>query len=172
MAYETPGKKWVFKRLASETDIANINTAINNVVNGTTPVSKASTATIATYASSDTSKGTIEERLTNLGFKEGVFTVDGTGAIMSNQIRKQGKYVIANLQMLSASGITINSLSVPPEFRPKSDTTIVMTGYVSTALGTLPSYANATLSTDGTLTTVPITSVAQLSVTNVGWETD
>lgn len=54
-------------------------------------------AMYATYASSDTSKGTIEQRLTNLGFKEGEFSWEG-GVPQSSTLYKQANYVIGTCE--------------------------------------------------------------------------
>lgn len=74
------------------------------------------TAKIAQYASEDTSKGTIEERLNKLGFKEGTFTIV-SGSALTNSIKKQGKLVWANFM---SNNKTI--IRVPNEFRPKENT--------------------------------------------------
>lgn len=47
-------------------------------------------STYATYASEDISKGTIEERLTNLGFKQGAITVYGDSAQNQSFVDKAG----------------------------------------------------------------------------------
>ena len=54
-------------------------------------------ANIAVYASADTSKGTIEERLTNLGFKEGSITLEDESYVTLNELKRQGNYVIGNI---------------------------------------------------------------------------
>ena len=54
-------------------------------------------ATIADYASADTSKGTIEERLTNLGFKKGSITLEDDRYVTLNELKRQGNYVIGNI---------------------------------------------------------------------------
>ena len=93
----------------------------------------ATNATYATYASIDTSKGTIEERLTKLGFRTGVFgvTPSSTGSIMftvtKNVINRQGNYCIASLEFTyggSGSGVlNVPTITVPTEFLPLADTT-------------------------------------------------
>lgn len=100
---------------------------INNIINGNTIVARATRADIATYASEDTSKGTIEERLTSLGFKEGVLTTgecEGTVvAISENSLKKQGKYVICNftvdIEVVTDYG-DFNFI-IPEGFIPKSN---------------------------------------------------
>lgn len=54
-------------------------------------------ANVAVYASADTSKGTIEERLTNLGFKEGSITLEDESYVTLNELKRQGNYVIGNI---------------------------------------------------------------------------
>lgn len=93
---------------------------VTKILNGTTPVPKATNATnavnaekatnatnagtarVAQYASADTSKGTIEQRLTNLGFKSGNFAVPN-GNVTENTITRQGNYVIGKLAFSEAS---------------------------------------------------------------------
>ena len=60
-------------------------------------VATAVNSTYAQYASEDKTKGTIEERLNNLGFKEGTFTI-ASGSASRNEIKKQGKVVWANFE--------------------------------------------------------------------------
>lgn len=91
-------------------------------------------AKYATYASTDTSKGTIEERLSNLGFKTGVFTVSAKGSFGSlnpsdlnitlNSIRKKGKYCIGNFTIEQRTegkyygSIKTLTLTIPEDFKP------------------------------------------------------
>lgn len=71
----------------------NIGVQGDKVVNAQN-ADKAVNSTYASYASTDTSKGTIEERLTSLGFKEGTLTVPVDAENVSlNYIRKQGNIV-------------------------------------------------------------------------------
>ena len=49
------------------------------------------------YASNDTSKGTIEQRLTNLGFKEGSIELASGYTAVTNKLKRQGNYVIGEL---------------------------------------------------------------------------
>ena len=78
---------------------------------------------IALYASTDQSKGTIEERLSAMGFKEGAFEIidpEGTQTItvLKNSLKRIGKYVIAELFF---SGNVICYADIPDEFLPKSE---------------------------------------------------
>ena len=110
-----------------------IKAALDNIENGITKVPKAkqaddaTKATYAKYASEDTSKGTIEERLTNLGFKEGTVSISHGTATLNN-IKKKGKYCILNLVVKAESGNLVVSpaqgyifAKVPAEFIPKND---------------------------------------------------
>lgn len=69
--------------------ISAIVSDINGFNEGTRKVYN---AIYADYASEDRSKGTIEDRLTNLGFKQGNITInDNVGSVV--QITRQGNYV-------------------------------------------------------------------------------
>lgn len=68
-----------------------------SVIDGKTVVGNAK---IAQYASEDVSKGTIEQRLTNLGFKEGNASVlVNTTSISENYVKRQGNYIIGRLEL-------------------------------------------------------------------------
>ena len=85
---------------------------------------------IAQYASDDESKGTIEDRLTRLGFKEGRITEWSTVVSTEqgvNNIKRQGNYCILNWWIRPADIVTgdiwLNTQSVgigtiPAEFSP------------------------------------------------------
>ena len=139
----------------------------------------ATNANIAKYASSDTSKGTIEERLTALGFKEGVATLNvSSGTAARNSLKKQGKYVLFNYEVndVFCNEVTQISLTMPQEFRPKNELTI-MYRFSTKPRGNdtyfADMYSTATVGTDGV---IPITSIAGASIKfeiiNVGWETN
>ena len=66
-------------------------------------------ANTAVYASSDTSKGTIEERLTNLGFRQGSINLSSMVTASENKVTRQGNYVIGNLVI---SALNIENLSL------------------------------------------------------------
>lgn len=124
------------------------------------------TTSIAMYASSDYSKGTIEERLTKLGFSEGSFVVSDGATVATNSIKKQGKFVIANL------AIGLGIATVPSEFAPKEDTIVSASG-VDNVSG-LTYVDHAIIKTDGSIefkndndkTITP----AVFEMQNVGWE--
>lgn len=77
----------------------------------------------------DTSKGTIEERLTALGFKEGSVALKYTPTtIIKNEIKRQGNYVIINIDIEYDTAVLIGSGAIPhvigtipSEFCPKED---------------------------------------------------
>lgn len=93
-------------------------------------------ARIANYASADTSKGTIEERLTRLGFKTGGATTSGIivnqYTYRSNSVRKIGKYVLFSFVIgtdqypawTQAMASQAHTITVPEWARPKSTTSL------------------------------------------------
>ena len=97
----TTAKDSIVKAI-NETAAKNANTQeqVTKILNGTTTVPNSSTATTATnatyaqYASEDTSKGTIEERLSAMGFSEGSVTKSPLWQSPTrNVLYKQGKFV-------------------------------------------------------------------------------
>ena len=93
------------------------------------------------YASADTTKGTIEERLTRLGFRSGVITFsngsygsDKNTDTASNGIFRQGNYVFGKISIQNKSEESLNEhketfknfmlneiiISLPENFRPKN----------------------------------------------------
>ena len=80
-------------------------------------------ANIAQYASSDTSKGTIEERLTNLGFREDSASITGSGlgTVSKNSLTRIGNYVFVDIEFTVGSDeTTFDNISIqfPENFRP------------------------------------------------------
>ena len=93
----------------------------------------------AQYASSDISKGTIEERLTNLGFKSGSITFNDDAAQYIDiensffELKRQGNYVIGKFEIgltsefidgiraTSSGTITVKIGKVGEEFKPKDN---------------------------------------------------
>lgn len=130
-------------------------------------------AKYATYASTDTSKGTIEERLNALGFNEGVanytFYASATdGSVSSNSLKKQGKYVLFNFV-----GTKISSVIIPEKFRPKENTTVSVYGIDNLHLDDI---FTAIINTDGTIsfytkTYGKVINLNSIGLLNVGWET-
>ena len=114
----------------------------------------ATTAKIAQYASSDTSKGTIEERLTALGFKEGAVTpLTNDSAYYTEQkniIQRQGNYVIGQYRAETLIPAALDSDknayvfpigTVPEEFRPV--TAKVFRGYAEAISNNVPTLGEA-----------------------------
>lgn len=121
--------------------------------NGTT-VKNATQATRATYASTDTSKGTIEQRLTNLGFRSGTVSLPfGTASV--NYVYRQGNYVIGKVAVSGIAspnnpkdGATL--FTVPINFRPKNSISMRIGCSVGTTGGGAYPAATLTINTSGT----------------------
>lgn len=134
---------------------AELLTAVNNAVDrlreGTVKVSNAAQADRATYAGTDTSKGTIdarlsaldanqaafEERLSALGFKEGTVTLVADSTADINYLSRQGNYVIGTFSGYRKNGYTMIG-TIPEDFRPDKSVTLygAVYGYCyETALG-------------------------------------
>ena len=144
---------------------------------GIIPAMKACTynvyqAKYSLYASTDTSKGTIEERLSNLGFSEGVATYSfyasaTNGSVTSNSLKKQGKYVLFNFE-----GTKISSIEIPEKFRPKEETIVSIYGIDGVNLDEL---VRAKIKTDGTIKFISkvygeVIRANSIGLLNVGWE--
>ena len=79
-------------------------------------IAYAESARTAEYAKGGENKGTIEERLTNLGFKEGSITLSGaiaSSSVVQNKITRQGNYCLFNLDL---SGVNISVDYQNPKF--------------------------------------------------------
>ena len=171
-------KNYTTDDYVQETVNNSVNAAVRNIKEGTTEAAKATNATYAKYASTDTSKGTIEERLTNLGFKEGVVTLVDykNGTIECNSLKKQGKYVIFNFR---ATDVTYNDfnvpvlLTIPEEFRPKNAVNMMYrlalkngneyNGYM---------YGKIIVNTDGNILIAYYGGELKFEIFDVGWETN
>ena len=86
-------KIWIGKPSSKTGTSVNINNAAN--------------ARYALYASSDTSKGTIEERLTNLGFREGSVL----DFISGTTLKAEGKYAILQIPKITGAQNITGTLS-------------------------------------------------------------
>ncbi len=142
-----------YKTVANATNVTtNINgKAISSIfeTNGTT-VKNATQATRASYSSADTSKGTIETRLTNLGFKSGSVTLS-SGSATVNTITRQGNYVIGRLVGTGgSSNVGTTLFTLPVNFRPK--TAVVNKIYVKygTSSGFVDGAISLSFGTDNT----------------------
>ena len=97
-----------------------LNEMYNRIINGQQAVYRAK------YASSDTSKGTIDERLDALGFKEGVITETENFTITDYTLYRRSKIVTFQIK-----GYPINNLNhqvwikIPQGFAPKNFEPIV-----------------------------------------------
>lgn len=113
---------------------------------GTSITSTVKNAIYATYASQDTTKGTIEERLTSLGFRQGSFSIVDTSVvspadagttqitITKNQIKRQGNYCVGSFSFyfsftrnpdFSGSSFSVTNratVTIPNEFKAKNET--------------------------------------------------
>lgn len=116
----------------------------------------------------------VKNRLDDLGFKEGVATIDqGSNTSMSiesNSLKKQGKYVLFNLSVYVRKEPYVESWSftIPEGFRPKEEISVI------SAKGDNLSYPNLlTIKTDGTCIVPYQFSVIGMTthIYNVGWET-
>ena len=101
--------------------VDGVKTQVDEILDGEKVVPNAN---IAIYASEDTSKGTIEERLTAMGFKQGVAELPDGVTASANSLTKQGKYVIFNFNTVDYC----TSITIPDGFRPADGTPIV--GYI------------------------------------------
>lgn len=104
-------------------------------------------AGICKYASADISKGTIEERLTALGFKEGVVDLS---YLPNYTLTRQGNYVIGQLHFLAPQGgLPTELCTLPINFRPKAKWT---TNSATMTRQGLPGNVVVTIDTDGKVT--------------------
>lgn len=116
-------------------DVVNNAGAVNSAINDSVGNNISNTyqkktepiavATMAMYASDDKSKGTIEERLTNLGFREGAVELPKEFAELApaNNLKRQANYVIGDLSIETTSDLAVRPNDVigvvPSEFAPK-----------------------------------------------------
>lgn len=119
----------------------------------------------------DILKGTIEERLTNLGFKEGVAKYTGTTShIINNSLKKQGKYVIFNFQATNVPANTDLTIIIPDEFKPK-ETVRIICGFI---VAGIPMFGEYEVNSDTGIINISGGSENKIFVqmTNCGWETN
>ena len=112
----------------------------------------------------DITKGTVEERLTSLGFKKGVvyfdnIAVDDTLA----SVYKEGNIVI--LEKCVTLNQNVNTISFDKEFYPISDINISASNL--TQLGAFS--VNLTLTTDGKIDLSSLTNSFGVAMSNIGW---
>ena len=96
------------------------NAANATYATSATNATNATYAIYAQYASTDRAKGTIEERLTNLGFKSGSATIK-SGSASPNNLYRQGNYVYGRIGITGAT-LALNAtwFTLPENFRPKT----------------------------------------------------
>lgn len=130
-------------------------TATSGIISNVEKVVKEIMYSMADY---DNSKGTIEERLTALGFKEGSVVLADDITATQNELKRQGNYVLGRLSITSGfSGIisfTEYSIgTIPAEFLPKKlETGGAVGGFkvsVSGASGSWDYLTNYTIDTNG-----------------------
>lgn len=113
------------------------------------------------------------ERLNALGFKSGTFTLDTSASLSAytNTIRKQGKHAIGSIAIMgSVSANTDLIIRVPNEFKPKVNTTFLMSEYNAT-FG-LNMASSVTLTTNGEISLhwASSNNNVRLVIYNAGWE--
>ena len=126
----------------------------------------ASSAEYGTYASLDTSKGTIEDRLSKLAHREGTVSWTGLGSSV-NVISREGNYCILNFVTISGSRYNFNYYAndsgtwatitnfLPINFRPQTQ----ITGYcklngmikISSSSSTLSGHFETKFNPDGSI---------------------
>ena len=130
-----------------------------SLVTGAMVVKKAE---IAQYATSDTSKGTIEgrfnaldRRLTSLGFKSGSATI-ASGSASPNNLYRQGNYVYGRIGITGGTrALNATWFTLPQNFRPKTAFTTSargqLKGTVYTNIVTRETWLTLKFNTDGTV---------------------
>ena len=143
-----------FYWITDDTTCEEINNALTSINNNITSINNNITS--------------INNRLDALGFKSGVFVVSGVSAelISTNTLKKQGKYVIASLELLSTTALSNLAISVPSDFKPKENTK-VRVGYLTSLA--VQNYTDCTLNRNGILNNIP-TGIVKLTIINAGWE--
>jgi len=154
---------------------------IYKIKNGTIPVPKSQHAEKA--KDYDESGGIsskfneIENRLTELGFKQGVAEYKGFYTEpTANSLKKQGKYVIFNFLSGNDNVISANSIAtitIPEEFRPNEDTHIVVS---VVAVGAIAIQGGLLATVSAETGEISITAgqgetFLNVSICNCGWET-
>ena len=158
---------------------ANTAGTATNAVKADT-ATKATTADVASrvdFASDDISKGTIEARLTSLGFKSGVFEIVGDFdptklVIEANEITKSGRFAIGTLR-LRCSGGTYFKILIPNAFKPAKAFSFELNPSICKWANN-NSISQRTVHADGVVGDFSATSSISLNPTiyfeNIGWE--
>ena len=151
-------------------------TATSGVISNVTKVAKAIEYSGTALVGYDISKGTVEERLTNFGFNEGIFTAEHSGddslAFTSNSITKVGKYAIGNFT-LHYTGLLggVVTIKVSNEFKPKHTSRFMaeITKFTHNS-ETVSEVYYGSFNADGTITINADVTAISISVVNFGWE--
>ena len=116
----------------------------------------------------------IYQRLNDLGFKSGSFTISGASSITAtkNSIKKQGKRCIANLTVTFTATATSIDIIVPSGFRPKETTEIPILQLGPAFFHYLFNNLTYYVSTNGNIGVSNLTSgqTYTLEIINAGWE--
>lgn len=163
LRYKTKNTSWqngsLCAKLPSGVGFSNLSYGYILVLSGVDTVKKSGTIPTEINKFND-EVASIQERLNELGFKQGTVYYDGeavSSAIAS--IKKQGKYALLSFTTINQS---VSKISVSNDFKPKeatSFTVINVSGGIS--LGTTLS-----ISTNGEITI----NNQGITATNVGWE--
>lgn len=132
------------QKIVNPINYINNNFIKNIKVNDATNSDNSTNSTYALYASQDTSKGTIEERLTALGFKKGAIDF-GSSSASSSTLIKSGRLVVIGAEYITLSSSSPSRFYIPKEFAPSTRQTMRM--YRTVGLGTYYVYVN----TDGSI---------------------
>ena len=140
----------------SATNATNATNAANaTYATSATNATNATYAIYAQYASTDRAKGTIEDRLTNLGFKSGSATI-ASGSASPNNLYRQGNYVYGRIGITGATrALNATWFTLPQNFRPKTAFTTSargqLKGMVYTDTVTKETWLTLKFNTDGTV---------------------
>ena len=112
-------------------------TAQSSVISNVTKVVQEITYTGTALSDYNISKGTIETRLTNLGFRQGAVTMSSGYSAGTNRITRQGNYCILDLELFLTTAQVQNIINgneatigtIPVNFRPSN------TEYIYGSLG-------------------------------------
>lgn len=108
----------------------------------------------------------IKSRLDTLGFKEGTFIINGNESsqeVYENSIKKQGKYVIANLHVTNENGIT--NIIIPEGFRPKEDIMIYCRAFNNSK-----EVSGIEIKRNGEIPLTSVYNFTYFAIQNAGWE--
>lgn len=144
--------------------VDDFDNALNNMNQRINNFAKSVTQNIAT----------INARLDNLGFKEGVATItsqNGSLQVSVNSLKKQGKYVIFDFAAVGSAGSNSFTIKVPDEFVPKDSEYNMVVAWQSGTVGGIstPSYTS-----EGFLIIIVgigATEPVEFKI-NAGWETN